>query len=46
MCRPLCRMFDQCFPARRKEGFAYSRNNVVRSGLKPILRKLESLTKT
>lgn len=28
------------FPAARKEGFAYSRNNVVRSGLKPILRKL------
>jgi len=28
------------FPAPRKEGFAYSRNNVVRSGLKPILRKL------
>ena len=27
-------------PAPRKEGFAYSRNNVVRSGLKPILRKL------
>jgi len=24
----------------RKEGFAFSRNNVVRSGLKPILRKL------
>jgi len=28
------------FPAPIKEGFAYSRNNVVRSGLKPILRKL------
>jgi len=28
------------FPTPRKEGFAYSRNNVVRSGLKPILRKL------
>jgi integrase len=28
------------FPAPRKEGFAYSRNNVVRSGLKPILREL------
>lgn len=28
------------FPAPRKEGFAYSRNNVVRSGLKPILRRL------
>jgi integrase len=28
------------FPAPRKEGFAYSRNNAVRSGLKPILRKL------
>jgi integrase len=25
------------FPAPRKEGFAYSRNNAVRSGLKPIL---------
>ena len=29
------------FPAPRKEGFACSRNNVVRSGLKPVLRKLE-----
>jgi integrase len=29
------------FPAPRKEGFTYSRNNVVRSGLKPILRKLK-----
>jgi len=28
------------FPAPRKEGFAYSRNNAVRSGLKSILRKL------
>ena len=28
------------FPAPRKEGFAYSRNNVVRLGLEPILRKL------
>jgi integrase len=28
------------FPAPRKDGFACSRNNVVRSGLKPILRKL------
>jgi len=28
------------FPAPRKDGFARSRNNVVRSGLKPILRKL------
>ena len=28
------------FPAPRKEDFAYSRKNVVRSGLKPILRKL------
>lgn len=28
------------FPAPRKEGFAYSRNNVVRSGLKLILRKV------
>jgi len=28
------------FPAPRKEGFAYSRINVVRSGLKPILRRL------
>jgi integrase len=28
------------FPAPRKHGFARSRNNVVRSGLKPILRKL------
>jgi len=28
------------FPAPRKDGFAYSRNNVVRSGLKPILREL------
>jgi hypothetical protein len=27
-------------PAPRKEGFAYSRNNLVRSGLKPIFRKL------
>jgi integrase len=27
------------FPPR-KEGFAYPRNNVVRSGLKPILRKV------
>ena len=28
------------FPAPRKQGFARSRNNVVRSGLKPILRRL------
>jgi integrase len=28
------------FPAPRKDGFARSRNNVVRSALKPILRKL------
>ncbi len=28
------------FPAPRKKGFGMSRNNVVRSGLKPILRKL------
>lgn len=28
------------FPAPRKHGFARSRNNVVRSGLKPILRRL------
>jgi integrase len=28
------------FPAPRKDGFAMSRNNVVRSGLKPVLRKL------
>jgi len=28
------------FPAPRKVGFAMSRNNVVRSGLKPVLRKL------
>jgi integrase len=28
------------FPAPRKSGFARSRNNVVRSGLKPILQKL------
>lgn len=28
------------FPAPRKHGFARSGNNVVRSGLKPILRKL------
>jgi integrase len=28
------------FPAPRKHGFARSRNNVVRSGLEPILRKL------
>ena len=28
------------FPDPRKEGFACSRKNVVRSGLKPILRKL------
>ncbi len=28
------------FPAPRKEGFSRSRDNVVRSGLKPILRKL------
>jgi integrase len=34
------------FPAPRKEGFAYSRNNVVRSGLKPILRKLGIPEKT
>ena len=28
------------FPAPRKDGFSRSRNNVVRSGLKPILREL------
>jgi integrase len=28
------------FPAPRESGFAMSRNNVVRSGLKPVLRKL------
>jgi integrase len=28
------------FPAPRKEGYSRSRNNVVRSGLKPILREL------
>jgi len=28
------------FPAPRKDGFSRGRNNVVRSGLKPILRKL------
>jgi hypothetical protein len=28
------------FSTPRKEGSAYSRNDVVRSGLKPILRKL------
>lgn len=28
------------FPAPRKDGYARSRNNVVRSGLKPVLRRL------
>lgn len=31
---------DLLFPAPRKEGYARSRDNVVRYGLKPVLKKL------